>query len=179
MTPSTRRERKASRTRVRDLQPDARQLAANAKLDAAEAVAPVLGPYANGCTFTKLAKSYGVSNQEMYAWIEADVGRQMAFRKARDARALSMVDELHERTIALADGNPDDTHKVMARVKAIQWDASRTSRLFADKSVTETNTNVDITVHMEDAEVTSRLASLLGSLPGDVVDAEEVQQDQR
>lgn len=161
-----------TRVRARD-RVDPRDLIAYGVLDAADAVAPVMDAYAEGVTFRALARRYGVSTRVLHAWLLADPARGRAFYTARDARALALVDEAHDRTTALADAYPDDVASVTARVKLIQWDAGRSSSLYTDRLVTETTATLDVTVHLADDEMRDRLASLIGAIPpGQVIDGE-------
>jgi transposase-like protein len=161
-----------TRVRARD-RVDPRDLIAYGVLDAADAAAPVIDAYAEGITFRALARRYGVSTRLLHAWLRADPVRDRSFHAARDARALALVDEAHDRTTALADALPDDVAAVTARVKLLQWDAGRSSRLYADRQVTETAATLDVTVYLADDEMRDRLASLIGAIPpGQVIEGE-------
>ena len=147
-------------------------------LDAVDAATPIVDQLSD-MPFRVVASSIGVSTRELWEWLRVNPDRAARYYSAREARAICMVDEAHERTTALADGAPDNPHAVMARVKTIQWDAQRSSTMYADRSTVESHSTVDITVTMQDAEVATRLSALMGAIDaGNIVDGEIIQSDQ-
>jgi len=162
--------------RLHKLPDDPRDLVAFAALDAADAVAPIVDEFASGVVYSRIARKHGVSNRALWSWLAADPLRMAQYNMAREARALTLVDEAHELTAALVESDPDDAQKVQARVKHIQWDAQRSSRQYADRSITESRSQLDITIHMQESEMSARLASLIGTTPPErVVDGEIVE----
>ena len=162
-------------TRETTLQAQRRALAALAHLDPVD----VLNRIAAGARLKSLSHEYGVEVRDLWMWVKATPERVEQYSIARDARAVLLVDEAHERTSALADAAPENHNAVMSRVRTIMWDAARTSKQYADKQITESHNTLDISITMQDAEVAARLSSLMGALRGaDVVDGEIVEQDQ-
>jgi len=137
-----------------------------------EAIMTLLGEI----NFGEVAHRYNTTTRALLMWIKATPDRHKDYVAARDLRAIQMVEEAHARTTALADGSPDNPHAVMARVKQLQWDASRSSKLYADKQVTETHSTLDISVTLQDAEMAQRLSALMGGLdPSKVIEGEIVE----
>jgi len=167
--------RAATRNAARLVEVDPRDLQAFALLDAADAGGRVLDQYAAGRTFGSIARAHGVTASELWGWVNMREDRLREYHKARDARALTLVDEAHDLTRDLVAADPTDTGRVVTRVKFIQWDAGRSSRQYTDKTITETSSSVDVTIHLADDEVRDRLASLVGSIPGDVIDGEIIE----
>ena len=162
-------------TRETTAQAQRRALAALAHLDPAD----VLNRIAAGARLKSLSSEFGVEVRDLWMWVKATPERVEQYNIARDARAVLLVDEAHERTSTLADAAPENHSAVMARVRTIMWDASRTSKQYADKQISESHSTMDITITMQDAEVAARLSSLMGALRGaDVVDGEIVEQNQ-
>ncbi len=150
----------------------------HALLDAVDAQTPIVDMFLED-GFKVVAQRIGVTRRDLWEWVKASPAREKRYYNGREARAIDMVDEAHQRTTTLADNAPDNPHAVMARVKTIQWDAARSSKLYAERSITESHSTVDITVTMQDAEVANRLASLMGGIDTDnVIDGEIVESDQ-